>query len=244
MNVIMINGNLTADAVSYHPGTEKAAARFCVACSKKGRDGGEGADYISMVAFGKLAERAARLKKGESVTVVGKCHEVTYQNQAGEAVRRTEVYADEIHPANSGAGVNCLSLVGSVVRDPEVRYLAGETPLAVLRTRICVFRPSASREAPNDFFDVEAFGTTAENAEKYLKKGDQVFVQGRLLEYEWQDREGEKRRGTKVTCCRITYLGSKRDKEGENAEPAPGDAPQDGFVSLPDNFDGEEFPFN
>ena len=241
MNVIMINGNVTADAVAYHPGTEKAASRFRIACSQKAAGGEEVTEFVSAVAFGKVAERAARLKKGESVTVVGKCHLTTYQNQAGESIRKAEVFADEIHPANSGAGVNCLSLVGSVVKAPEVRYVAGEKPLAVARTRICVFRPSASRDAPNDFFDVEAFGSVAENAEKYLGKGDQVFVQGRLTEYEWQDRDGERRRGTKVTGCRITYLGAKKGSD-EGAENKPADA--EGFVNLPEDFDGEDFPFN
>ena len=244
MNVMMLNGNLTADAVAYHPGTERAAVRFRMACSRK-TAGAEGSvDFFNVVAFGKLAERASGLRKGDSAMVVGKCHNVTYQNQAGEAVRRIELYADEIHPANSGAGVNCFSLAGNIVKDPEIRYTAGEKPLAVVRTRICVFRPSASKEGNNDFFDIEAFGSVAENAEKYLKKGDQVFVQGRLTEYEWQDEEGKKHHSSKVTGCRITYLGKRKDDGDCLQKDEATIASCGGFVSVPEEFGGEDFPFH
>lgn len=110
-------------------------------------------------------------------------------------------------------GFNKVVLMGNLARDPEVRYTAGKQavanfPLAVNRTwkdKNGEFQESV------DFIPVVVWGTTAENCERYLKKGSPAFVEGRLQVRSYEAKDGSgKRYVTEVVASEVIFLGSKR----------------------------------
>ncbi len=110
-------------------------------------------------------------------------------------------------------GFNKVVLMGNLARDPEVRYTAGKQavanfPLAVNRTwkdKNGEFQESV------DFIPVVVWGTTAENCERYLKKGSPAFVEGRLQVRSYEAKDGSgKRYVTEVVASEVIFLGSKK----------------------------------
>lgn len=130
--------------------------------------------------------------------------------------------------------MNKLVLMGRLSRDPEVRYTQGEKSTAVARFGIAVDRRGKDEKA--DFFNVTAFGKTAEFVEKYLKKGTKICLAGRIQQEEWTDKEGQKRTAVGVIAEEVEFCESKKQEQ-----PAT-DA--NGFMTVPDNIDSEELPFN
>lgn len=130
--------------------------------------------------------------------------------------------------------MNKLVLMGRLSRDPEVRYTQGEKSTAVARFGIAVDRRGKDEKA--DFFNVTAFGKTAEFVEKYLKKGTKICLAGRIQQEEWTDKEGQKRTAVGVIAEEVEFCESKKQEQ-----PAT-DA--NGFMTVLDNIDSDELPFN
>ena len=78
--------------------------------------------------------------------------------------------------------MNKIILMGRLTRDPEIRYSAGESQIAVARFSLAVDRrfKRSGDEVTSDFFNCCAFGKLAEFAEKYLRKGTKILLSGRL----------------------------------------------------------------
>lgn len=133
--------------------------------------------------------------------------------------------------------VNTVLLIGRLTKDPEVRYTTGNQ-MAVARFSVAIDRGKdkngESRGA--DFPNVIVFGKTAENCEKYLSKGSQVGIQGRIQTGSYTNKEGQKVYTTDVVAERVEFLGTKQDKKDK---PSYDDIP-DGFTAYED--DGE-IPF-
>ena len=128
---------------------------------------------------------------------------------------------------------NKIIIVGNLGRDPELRY----TPQGVA---VCDFS-MATNERKRDksgemqevatWFRVTLWRNQAENAAKYLKKGSQVFIEGRLSQEEWTDRDGNSRQTLSVQATDMHFIGSRGDapasfsggdNEPEFAGPASG----------------------
>ncbi|NNE66005.1 MAG: single-stranded DNA-binding protein [Pyrinomonadaceae bacterium] len=111
---------------------------------------------------------------------------------------------------------NKIILVGNLGRDPELRY----TPQG---TAVCNFSMATNekrRDKNGDmqdittWFRVTLWGRQAENASKYLQKGNSVYIEGRLKLDEWTDREGNTRQTLDVTATDMHFLsGSGRNEE-------------------------------
>lgn len=129
--------------------------------------------------------------------------------------------------------MNKLVLMGRLSRDPEVRYTQGEKSTAVARFGIAVDRRGKEEKA--DFFNVTAFGKTAEFVEKYLKKGTKICLAGRIQQEEWTDKEGQKRTAVGVIAEEVEFCERKQEQPETDAN---------GFMTVPDNIDGDELPFN
>jgi single-strand DNA-binding protein len=110
------------------------------------------------------------------------------------------------------AGFNKVILMGNLTRDPQLSYLPSQT--AVVDFGLAVNRRWRSREGEekNDtcFVDCRAFGRSAENINKYLKKGNPLLIEGRLTFDQWTAQDGTKRSqwtaqdGTKRSKHRVT----------------------------------------
>lgn len=94
--------------------------------------------------------------------------------------------------------MNLVVLHGRLAKDVESRYSQSATPVAIGNFSIAVKKDFAKQgEQETDFFNCVAFGKTAENIQKYFKKGDGIIVKGRLQNDIWQ-QEGKNRVSTKI----------------------------------------------
>jgi single-strand DNA-binding protein len=112
--------------------------------------------------------------------------------------------------------VNKVILVGNLGADPEVRSTQGGSQVANLRIATTSRRKDQTGNwvDQTEWHSVVAFGKTAENAGRFLKKGRQIFVEGRLQTRKWQDKEGKDRWSTEVVADVIHFLGSREGGGG------------------------------
>ena len=129
--------------------------------------------------------------------------------------------------------VNHVFEQGNLTRDPELSYTTGGT--AVCKFSIAQNSKYKDKEEVS-YFDVEAWGKTAENVAQYKKKGDAVIVEGTLKQDRWDDKTtGAKRSKVKIVAFKVHFLGSgKREGQGEDGAPGAASAPQQGedFASF------------
>lgn len=123
--------------------------------------------------------------------------------------------------------INRVTIVGNLTRDPELRALPSGGNVCSLRVAVNERRKDASgqwTDAPN-FFNVTIFGNSADNAAKYLAKGRQVAVDGRLRWREWQDQQGNKREAIEIVAQDVQFIGG-RDGGGQGQQGGGWGAPQ------------------
>lgn len=147
------------------------------------------------------------------------------------------------------ASFNKVILVGYLGKDPELRYTPQGTP-------VCDFSVATTerkKDKSGDFqevttwFRVNLWGRQAEVASQYLSKGRQVYVEGRLSQREWQDRDGNTRTSLEVHGTDLQFIGS-RGEEGsappaareERERPAARAAAQE---EPPDSITDDDIPF-
>lgn len=111
------------------------------------------------------------------------------------------------------AGVNKVILVGNLGADPEVKHLEGDNVVANLRlaTTEAYKDKMGNRVENTEWHDLELWGAQAKIAEQYLKKGSQLFVEGKIKSDTWQDEQGNNRKRTKIRVLSFTMLGGKPD---------------------------------
>jgi single-strand DNA-binding protein len=144
------------------------------------------------------------------------------------------------------ATVNKVMLLGNLTRDPELRYTpqgAAVCEFALALNRVYTNKQTGQRVEEVSFIDCVAWGRTAEISAEYLKKGRQVFVEGRLTQDRWESPEGKKMSKVKVTCEQVTFVGSRPGGPGgEGAGPKGAPAPESvGGEEPPPG--GEDIPF-
>ena len=120
------------------------------------------------------------------------------------------------------ADLNNVTLVGRLTRDPELRYTAGGEPVCGMRVAVTsrARDDTGWADRPN-FFDVSAFGPSAEAAAEHLSKGRRVGVAGRLAWREWQTEDGARREAIQIVAAAIQYLDAPRN--GDRPPPATDD---------------------
>ena len=118
------------------------------------------------------------------------------------------------------AGVNKVILIGNLGKDPEVRYLEGGT--AVAKFTLATSENYKDRTTNEDKSIVEwhkivVWKNLAEFVEKYLKKGNQIYVEGKLRSRKWQGKDGIDRHTTEIVADTIQLIGRKDDNTGNTA---------------------------
>lgn len=111
------------------------------------------------------------------------------------------------------ASVNKVIIVGNLGRDPETRYMpdgAALTNVSVATTFAWNDKASGEKKEETEWHRVNFRGRLAEIAGEYLKKGSQVYVEGRLRTRKWQDKEGKERYTTEIMAERMQMLGSRQ----------------------------------
>ncbi len=117
--------------------------------------------------------------------------------------------------------VNKVFLAGNLTRDPQLSYLPSQT--AVVEFGMAINREWKSKDGDKKsetcFVDCTAFGRIAENINKYVKKGDPFFVEGRLQFNQWTAQDGSKRSKIKVMVESFQFLPSKESKPPKEEPP-------------------------
>ncbi len=122
------------------------------------------------------------------------------------------------------ASLNKVFLIGNLTRDPEVRALPSGDKVAemgIAVTEVYRSRTGETRES-TVFADVSAWGKTGENCGKYLTKGSPIFVEGRLVLDQWEDKEGKKRSRLRIRAERVQFLssGQRTTDRQQQADPS------------------------
>ena len=151
------------------------------------------------------------------------------------------------------ASVNKVILVGNLGRDPETRYTTGGeavTNISIATTDTWKDKAGEKQER-TEWHRVAFFGKLAEIAGEYLKKGSQVYVEGRLRTRKWQDKDGQDRYTTEIMATEMKMLGSRAgagepreappepraaEPRAAEARPAPAKKPAGKFDDLEDDI--------
>lgn len=109
------------------------------------------------------------------------------------------------------ASVNKVILIGNIGRDPETRYMpSGDAMVNLsLATTDQWKDKNGEKQERTEWHRIVIFGKTAEIAGQYLRKGSQVYIEGRLQTRKWQDKEGQERYTTEIVADRMQMLGSR-----------------------------------
>jgi len=132
------------------------------------------------------------------------------------------------------ASVNKVILIGNLGRDPETRYMpdgGAITNISVATTDKWKDKNGEPQEK-TEWHRVAFFGKLAEIAGEYLKKGSQVYVEGRLQTRKWQDKDGHDKYTTEIVADRMQMLGSRQGMGGGERE-AAGERPSGGGAAKP-----------
>lgn len=141
---------------------------------------------------------------------------------------------------------NKITLVGNLGRDPELRY----TPQGAAVCNFSIATNEKRKDKTGDlqdvttWFRVTLWNKQAENAAKYLTKGSQIYIEGRLRVEEWTDRDGKNRFTLEVQASDMQFIGSRGDSGGGGGgysepeysgapEPASGPASGGGDDDIP-----------
>ena len=125
------------------------------------------------------------------------------------------------------SGVNKVILVGNLGADPDLRHTPSGT--AVSNLRLATTEVFSNREGEKnkrtEWHRIVAFGRLAEICNQYLKKGRQVYIEGRLQTREWEDKNGDKRYTTEIVATNMVMLGGRGEGGGYVAEEPQAEAP-------------------
>lgn len=137
--------------------------------------------------------------------------------------------------------LNKVMIIGNLGRDPEVRQ-AGENKVANFTVAITerFTDHSGQRQERTEWVNVVVWRKLAEIAQQYLRKGSQVYVEGRLQTRSWDDQNGQKKYMTEVVADNFQMLGRRGDQE-EISYPA-GHPKHDGFGTMP-QAPADDLPF-
>ncbi|HEY6160683.1 MAG TPA: single-stranded DNA-binding protein [Bacteroidia bacterium] len=116
------------------------------------------------------------------------------------------------------AGVNKVILIGNLGRDPEVRHLEGGATVAnfPIATTETYKDKNGNRQEQTEWHNIVLWRSLADVAEKYLKKGMQIYIEGKLRTRSWEDKDGNKRYTTEVVGETFTMLSSRKNNEENN----------------------------
>lgn len=124
--------------------------------------------------------------------------------------------------------VNKVILVGNLGKDPEIKHLEGGVAVAsfTLATSEKYNNRSGEKVTQTEWHNVVLWRGLAEIAEKYLRKGSQVYIEGKLRTRSWDDQAGNKRYTTEIVADNMTMLGGgNKESGGSSNYSAPAAAP-------------------
>jgi single-strand DNA-binding protein len=125
-------------------------------------------------------------------------------------------------------GINKVILVGNLGQDPETRYLPSGKPVTNIRIATSDSwrdKQTGEQREQTEWHSVVMFERLAEIAAEYLRKGSQVYVEGRIRTRKWQDKEGKDRYTTEIIANEMQMLGGRAAGGGAETRMEPRSAP-------------------
>ena len=139
--------------------------------------------------------------------------------------------------------VNKVILVGNLGADPELRDGENLRPFCTfsVATTHSFKNGDDQRQSRTEWHHIVCFGAAAQNSARFLKKGRQVYIEGRIQTQKWQDKEGAERISNRIVANNIRFLGSKPSGNGvPKAEPTI----EELSLDLPEDTEADEdIPF-
>ena len=145
------------------------------------------------------------------------------------------------------AGINKVIIVGFLGNDPEVRTMpAGDlvVNISVATSESWTDKNTGEKKEVTEWHRIVIYRKLAEIAAQYLRKGSQVYVEGRLKTRKWQDNNGQDRYSTEIQCDNLQMLGGRNQDAAQNQPPKQQKAQSKSQQSEPpvDAFD-DNIPF-
>jgi single-strand DNA-binding protein len=129
--------------------------------------------------------------------------------------------------------VNKVFLLGRLGKDPEIRYLDNNRAVAnfTIATNEVFIDKSGNKVEQTDWHNIEMWDALARNAEKVLKKGRTVFIEGKIKNETWTDKDGNKRSAVRIRALQFQVVASPNSENPSNSDnrstPPVDDAPMD-----------------
>ena len=122
--------------------------------------------------------------------------------------------------------LNRIQIIGYLGKDPDTRYLPTGKPVTNFTVAVNEdYQRDGETVEQTEWFNVEAWNGIGLNAAQYLRRGSQVYVEGRLRTRDYTDREGVERTWVYILARDIQYLGKPADNQTESSEPNDIDIP-------------------
>jgi single-strand DNA-binding protein len=148
------------------------------------------------------------------------------------------------------AGVNKAILIGNLGKDPEIRSTTSGQRVAnfSLATSRSWTGQDGQRQEKTEWHSIVVWGKLVDICEKYLQKGKQVYIEGRIETRSWQDKEGQTKYKTEIVCEQMTMLGraggDRSGGEGGYDAPRGSSAPRDeNYEPAPAGGSDDDLPF-
>lgn len=137
--------------------------------------------------------------------------------------------------------MNKIILIGRLVRDPELRYTPNGAAVCSFTLAVDRLYNSQSNEREADFIDIVVWNKIAENVAKYITKGRQVGVEGRLQIRSYEANDGQRRWRTEVIANNVEFLGSGGNQGSSDGKVAAGTDPSEFGTEVA--YSDEDLPF-
>ena len=144
------------------------------------------------------------------------------------------------------SSLNKAMLIGRLGKDPEIRYTPDGSPVAnfSLATSESWTDKSGARQEKTEWHNIVAWSKLADLSKRYLAKGRQIYVEGRIRTRDWDDKDGNKRRTTEIIANQIVLLGSRPEGIEAGAPSAQRSAPEPAEPGLADvEITDNDIPF-
>ena len=144
------------------------------------------------------------------------------------------------------ASVNKAILIGNLGADPEVRYTPSGTAVANfnIATHEQWTNRDGEKEERTEWHRIVAWSRLGEICGEYLRKGSQIYIEGKIQTRAWEDRDGNKRYTTEVVGDNMTMLGKRSDDSGDQGSSTPAGKSDEPFNDVdPSSKENDDLPF-
>jgi len=154
------------------------------------------------------------------------------------------------------ANLNKVMLIGRLGQDPEIRYTQSGSAVAnaTIATNDYWTDKQGGKQERTEWHSLVLWGKLADLAQSYLKKGSQVYVEGRMQTRDWEDQQGQKHYKTEVVVTTMQFLDAKMSDSASNTEystapsalqsnPAPTATAESNAAPLGDDYIKDDIPF-